>query len=482
MGRLGRAACFLVCAAGPLDASGWKERVAFTLSWRVRGEAVDYFQPPAGAADPGAPRYAFLGSQLRAGVRVTLPHFQIVVEGQDTRLFGLPDDASLTAPYGNLGPGAIYYAHTPEVNQGAPFLKQGVVSYRRSGFAVSAGRFESSDGLETIPPDPSLAWLKRARLGERLVGPFGYTHATRSFDGVRLSYDRARWNATALATHPTRGGYEGEANRGLTAVDVAGVALTLKPFLERLPADVRLFYLYYGDDRQDTVKLDNRPLLARRADQEAIRVHTAGGHVATVVAAGKGAFDALAWGVVQSGDWGRLRHKAWALSAEAGYQLASLRGAPWLRFGYSRSSGDRDPSDATHGTFFQVIPTPRIYAQFPFYNLMNNEDAFVQLLLFRPQDHIFLRADYHWLQLTEASDLWYAGGGATNERVFGYSGTPSRGRRDLARVLDVGLTVKLHPKLTAYAYYGHAAGRGVVASTFAGPSANYGYLELTFRR
>jgi hypothetical protein len=482
--RLGRIAVVGVLAAGvaPVEGGEWRDRIAFILSWRLRGEAVDYFRPPAGAMPEDAHRYAFLGSQLRAGVRVTLPHFQLVLEAQDTRLFDVPDDASLPAPFGNLGPGATYFANTPETNQGAVFFKQGLLTFRRSGFAASAGRFEHSDGLETVPAEPSLAWLKRSRLAERLVGPFGYTHVTRSFDGLRLAYDRARWNLTALATRPTHGGYEVEANPEFSDVDLAGVALTAKPFLERFPIDLRAFYLYYEDGRPQPVKVDNRPLAVRQLDKEAIRVHSIGGHAATVVRAGPGAIDALAWGLGQTGTWGRLDHSAWAFAFEAGYQLAGVGGAPWVRFGWNRSSGDDDPTDGTHRTFVQIIPTPRPYAQFPFYNLMNGDDRFIQLLLFRATDRVSLRADFHWLRLTEAADLWYAGGGATNERIFGFSGVPARGGRDLARVLDLGLTARLHAKITAYAYFGRAFGGDVVARTFAGENASFGYLELTFRR
>ena len=116
----------LAAGAGPVEGGEWRDRVAFTLSWRLRGEGRRLLSgPPPGAAPEDAHRYAFVGSQLRAGVRVTLPHFQLVLEAQDTRLFGVPDDASLPAPFGNLGPGATYFAHTPETNQGALFLKQG---------------------------------------------------------------------------------------------------------------------------------------------------------------------------------------------------------------------------------------------------------------------------------------------------------------------------------------------------------------------
>jgi hypothetical protein len=57
-------------------------------------------------------------------VRLTLPHLQLVLEGQDTRLLNLPDDASLGPPAGALGPGALYFASTHEREQGEPFLKQ----------------------------------------------------------------------------------------------------------------------------------------------------------------------------------------------------------------------------------------------------------------------------------------------------------------------------------------------------------------------
>ena len=41
---------------------------------------------------------------------------------------------------------------------------------RRGGIATTLGRFEYRDGLETIPADPTLAFVKRTRIAERLVG------------------------------------------------------------------------------------------------------------------------------------------------------------------------------------------------------------------------------------------------------------------------------------------------------------------------
>ncbi len=469
----------VVSSAAPAHAD-WREHVTLTASDRARGEVVDYFRPPDGSAPAGAHRYTFFGNQLRAGLRALFPHADLAVEVQDTRIVHLPDDASLAAPFGNLGPGANYFAHTRDRDQGEPFLKQAHLTLRRSGLSATVGRLEYRDGLETLPGDPTLLALKRTRIAERLIGPFGYTHVTRSFDGARLAFDRSAWNATAFASRPTAGGFEVSANREIDQVSLAGLAVTAKQLPHAPPADARLFYLYYEDDRSAAAKVDSRAPAVRAADKQPIAVHSWGGHAMTVIEAGPGAIDGLVWAAFQHGDWGALDHGAWAYALEAGYQLPRVPGAPWFRAGYNRSSGDDDPGDGEHRTFFQVMPTARIYAQFPFYNLMNNEDVFVQLIA-NPFTRVSVRADYHWLRLTEPRDLWYAGGGATNDHVFGFSGTPAGGRRELAHLVEIALDVKLHTRLSASAYYAHAFGQGVVGATFSGNDASYGYLELTFR-
>jgi hypothetical protein len=155
--------------------------------------------------------------------------------------------------------------------------------------------------------------------------------------------------------------------------------------------------------------------------------------------------------------------------------------APWLRVGYDRSSGDGNPNDDHHHTFFQLLPTARTYAQLPFYNLMNTGDAFAQVLL-TPHRNVSLRCDYHWLELSDERDLWYSGGGATNDHIFGYAGAPSGGRHDLAQVVDVSATVRVLRELAVAGYYGHAFGGDVVHATFAGRGANYGFVEVSYKR
>src|SRR5262249_1610529 len=162
-----------------------------------------------------------------------------------------------------------------------------------------------------------------------------------------------------------QGGFEVSANRQLD-VTLAGAAVTVKRLPSPSPpADLRVFYLYYRDDR-DVTKVDNRPLDVRKADHSPISIHTAAGHARPAVDAGPGRVGLLGWVAAQAGEWGIDDHVAWAYALETGYQLPAVVAAPWLRVGWNRSSGDGKPTDGHHRTFFQILPTARTYAQLPF--------------------------------------------------------------------------------------------------------------------
>ena len=146
--------------------------------------------------------------------------------------------------------------------------------------------------------------------------------------------------------------------------------------------ELRVFALGYIDHRTTVLKTDNRPAAVRAADLDKIEIATWGAdyvHVFNTPSAGN--FDFLVWGVVQTGSWGNLSQHAGAFVGEAGWQPPVKVLKPWLSAGYSYGSGDGNPNDKRHGTFFQVLPTPRQYARFPFYNMMNNEDLYGTLNL-----------------------------------------------------------------------------------------------------
>jgi hypothetical protein len=230
------------------------------------------------------------------------------------------------------------------------------------------------------------------------------------------------------------------------------------------------------------LKTDNRPAAGRTADRDTIGFGTFGGHWVHLWPSRTGSLDGLLWGLLQTGRWGRLGHAAWAFAAEGGWQPnAPRRLRPWLRGGASPASGDPDPADGKHQTFFQILPTPRIYARFPFYNLMNLEDYFGTLIL-RPHARVNVRSDVHGLRLRERADLWYAGGGAYHPWSFGYGGRPSRDARSLATLFDASADVTVNPSLTLTFYYARSQGRGVMKAIYPErPNAQFAYLELTWR-
>jgi hypothetical protein len=483
--RMRSAAAAVLCALGVApafaeDETSWRDHVTFTLSDRLRGEFVDWFAPPPDVGAAGAERYDFFANRFRAGVSVGFPHVGLTLEMQHTQLANLPEDASLPPPQGNLGPGANYFANTRRSPQGELFLKQGYLTLRGGGVTGTLGRFDHRGGLEVLPADATLLAVKRTRIAERLVGPFDFTHVTRSFDGGRVAWDDPAWNVTAWGARPTQGGFEVSANTQVGRVWLAGASATWKGHDDAPPLDVQIFELYYRDARDDVLKVDNRPLAVREADTEPIGVNTVGAHALGAFAAGPGTIDLLFWGALQTGNWGTQDHAAWAYAVEAGYQLPRVPATPWLRLGYDRSSGDDDPDDSDHRTFFQVVPTARLYAQTPFYNLMNSGDFFVELLL-RPHARVFVRTDWHWLVVTEDRDLWYQGGGVTKSSLFGYAGSPADGQRDLGQLVDLSVGLTLSKRLTLNTYYGHVFGGDAIGRSFAGTDADYGYVELLFK-
>jgi hypothetical protein len=138
-----------------------------------------------------------------------------------------------------------------------------------------------------------------------------------------------------------------------------------------------------------------------------------------------GKFDFLVWGVYQGGSWGALNQRAGAFVGELGWQPAVKHLKPWLSAGFSYGSGDGNPNDSTHGTFFQVLTTPRQYARFPFYNMMNNEDFYATLNL-RPASKLALRTEAHALRLANSADFWYLGWRRISAQDFRIYGPPQQ--------------------------------------------------------
>jgi hypothetical protein len=454
-------------------------KLTLSGSLRMRGEFWNWFEPTGTQTN----EYAFFATVVRGAVRWSDDPFDALLEVQNSTLLGLPADAAAAAPQGPLGLGAVYFAHNRRREDTSVFLKQGFVTLKRlgiEGLTVTGGRFEFLEGSEVMTKEPTLDWLKRLRLSQRLIGPFGWSHVGRAFDGVTASFTRAPLNFTLLAARPTQGGFDLAGMKELDTIDLLYTAINLtRPAFART-SDARLFYIYYSDGR-GLPKADNRSSAISLNDRRHTTIHTEGAHWITVLPSKVGPIDLLAWGAIQLGNWGRQDHQAWAWNLEAGWQPRTLPWRPWLRVGYSRTSGDDDPNDSDHNTFFQLLPTARIYSWSTFYNLMNNEDGFVQCVL-RPGAGLVWRTDFHNIRLSEGRDLWYQGSGATlAERTVGvgFPGRRAFGHRDLFQVLETSLSYDWSPAINVSLYYGHVFGGRVVRAIFAGDQADFGYIEVT---
>ena len=431
---------------------------------RVRPENYDWFSVPNRDNE-----YTFTGYQLRlAGVKST-PKLDIQIDGQATALTSVPTNA--------VGIGANY-RNANGSQDGAISLKQAFVRFKNAvgqGSAARIGRFEFNEGVELTNADPTLTFLKTQRISQRLVGTFGFTNTGRSFDGINLSAKVGKTgNFTGVLARPTEGVFKLESNDNIDATQFLYGAYS-KPLKG---GEARLFGLIYEDGREaiggKSVKTDNRPLPLRQADNDKIRTYTLGANAIKVLDTGGGKVDLLAWGALQGGDWGTLDQSANAFALEAGYQPKNVKLKPWLRVGYYRALGDNDPTDGDHNTFHTPLPTPRLYARYPFYNLMNNTSTYAQLLL-RPNPKLLIRSEFQNLRLTSSNDLLYAGGGPFNDVGFGIAGTPSRGQKRLGNLIDTSIDYKFSPE-TSLGFY---VGQVIDSKVFADSSSRFAFLEFT---
>jgi predicted porin len=112
---------------------------------------------------------------------------------------------------------------------------------------------------------------------------------------------------------------------------------------------------------------------------------------------------------------------------------------------------------------------------------MNSKDEFIQIVD-KPTAKLDIRTDLHFLQLTSPLDLWYQGGGAFDNKVFGYIGRPANGHAAFSSLYDISADYTFNPHVSLGLYYAHAFGKSAIGSIYsADRDSNYGYFELTYK-
>jgi alginate export protein len=445
---------------------------AWTLRDWSRIEMWRFFEPPQGG---GNDDYAFAANRLFGSVQRTSPRFDVTAALQYVQFGGLPSNAVGPGP---LGTGAVYYAHAGRADSHQVYLRYANIRLKRllPATSLQIGRMPYASGGEAASGNPKIEAVRMQHVAARLIGEFGWSIYQRAYDGVRVDTTRGRWTGSAFAFHPTQGGFEDAAGLMMPGVTVLGGAATINSATAQPSVQYQVFSYRYRDTRAVTQRPDNTGRSAAAAD---VGINTFGGAIVAAPPPGNGRqWDALVWTAVQTGSWYEQAHRAASIAIEAGHQWLARQWQPWLRAGYLYASGDGDPSDNRHGTFFEMLPTVRQYAQSALYSQMNNTDLFAQVLA-KPRPNVNVRLDWHRVGLASSRDGWYFGSGATQQHgsIFGFATRPSFGATHLATIGEgsVDYTIVPHWSVTGYVAVGR--GGGVVTPAFAGRTLTFAYVE-----
>jgi len=398
-------------------------------------------------------------------------------EFQDARIYSL-SPSSLSPPNGAAG---LYRAFADGRSRThSDRLRQLWLEVKPiEGLGVRIGRQDIKLGTQAMYPEPNWKYLKIKRGSQRLVGTVGWTHAERSNDGISVSYDTGGGHHLyAFAARPTTGVFDIEdAYHRQDDINYGGLSWTVKRDTWIPHTELRLFGLAYDDDR--SARHGGRP--------DDVEVYTLGFSTIGIFPMGPGNIDLLVWGAYQFGDFtppppatSDLDHSAAAGILEIGYQFTEVTTKPWLRLGVNVASGDGDPNDGDHRTFFNMLPTNHLYYGFAdrwaFQNLV---DWFAQLML-KPHEKVAVNLMLHQFSLQNDDDFRYFGTGAYNRTNFGYGAQPSRGHRTGGTEIDAVVNYAVSKHLSVQGGFAHMWGHGVT-NAFTDDDVTFGYLEVTLK-
>jgi hypothetical protein len=458
--------------AGQEGAQAAPSSTVWTARNLTRVEMWSFFTPPPSGGDPDS---VYVGNRLQLGVSRRTARYDASILVQYVQFGGLPADAIGPGP---LGLGAAYYTHAGRSDSHQVYLRYLNVRLKdlAPGLSVQVGRQPYTSGAESGSGVPKIEAVKRQRIDARLVGEFEFSLYQRAFDGVRVDLSKPTWSATAVAFRPTQGGFEDAAGITIDGIGVIGANLTLKPGTAIPRTDWQLFGFHYDDDRPVTDVPDNTGRTSTKAD---VAIATFGTALVTASTPGKARqWDALVWMAGQTGDWYGQVHRAYAVAVEGGHQWSQVAWSPWVRAGILEASGDDDPNDDRHSTFFQMLPTVRRFSLSTLNSQMNNRDLFVQTIL-RPRPALAVRVDLHRLDLASRHDRWYYGSGASREEgsPFGFGTRPSNAATRLGTMLEGSADYTISRHWSVNGYVGFGRGGEVVQRSFARSTLTYSYLE-----
>jgi hypothetical protein len=435
-----------------------EHKVDFSLTTRLRTE---FWRARASHTD------TFYAARTRVGLKYSYGSLLTLFgEFQDARIYSLsPNSSGVAGVYRAFSNGR---SHTDSQRVRQLWLDVKPIE----GLGIRIGRQDIKLGTEVMYPEANWKYVKIKRGSQRLVGTVGWSHGERSNDGIRVSYDTGEGHHLyAFAARPTTGVFDiRDAYERQDDINYGGISWTVKRDTWLPNTEVRLFGLGYGDDRS----------ISDGGLPNSVTVYTGGASVIGFYPLGPGTLDLLVWGAYQFGRFNRLDHSAGAAILEAGYQLTEVPLKPWFRLGMNFASGDGDPTDGDHHTFFNMLPTNHLYYgfadQWAFQNLV---DWFAQLML-KPHEKVSLNLMLHQYYLANDDDARYFGTGAFNKKIFGFGAQASRGHQAGGTEIDAVASYAFNKHLSIQGGYAYMWGRGIF-NTSRNKDVSFGYLQLTLK-
>ena len=179
--------------------------------------------------------------------------------------------------------------------------------------------------------------------------------------------------------------------------------------------------------------------------------------------------------VLERGWAGANNIHAWATTAGLGYTVASLGWKPRFFTGYDYASGDKNPTDGTHGTFDTMYPTAHdrfgITDQFGWQNIM----AWRAGTTIIPYERWSLTAQYLDFWLASARDAVYnSSGGVILRNPTAKSDGHIGGEFDFYTWYEINREVHIGAGI------GHLLPGDVIAGAGKGFSYTYPYIAIAF--
>ncbi len=185
----------------------------------------------------------------------------------------------------------------------------------------------------------------------------------------------------------------------------------------------------------------------------------------------------------------RLKQDAYLLHLEGGYTWSDAY-SPRVGLEFNYASGDKNPTDGTHGTFDTLFPTTHaVVGIMDMYSLQNIEDLRLNFSI-KPTKKFTVSTSYRGVWLATSADAFHLANqaprtGGTAGAGNGYALNPSYSRY-VGMEGDLVLTYNFTSYAQAQAGYSHFVAGDYIKESLSAPGfgavdANYVYLQMTFK-